>query len=183
MRGALPRRRPSPLILESSLMNRFFPHPWGWASVAPVACAIHCVATPLLVAVAPAFAVGETAEWVLFGLTLGLVAWALTSGLRRHGNVRPAIVILPALGVWMASLLHVFHPIPEEATTALAALVVAGGLIWNARMDCATGEVAACSECSVHGAAQASGAPSEIQAAAPTGAEPRAEAAAGALPH
>lgn len=149
-------------------MNRFFPHPWGWASVAPVTCAIHCAATPLFVAAAPAFAVGETAEWALFGVTLVLVAWALTSGLRRHGNWRPALPILAGTVAWAISLMHGFHPIPEEVTTAAAALTVAAGLIWNARMDCATGEVAHCGECSVHGSAE--------------GAEPDAPLAAPAAP-
>lgn len=161
-------------------MRSLFPHPWGWASVAPVACAIHCAATPLLIAVAPAFAVGEAAEWTLFGLSVVVVAWALSSGLRRHRNLRPALVIGLGLAAWAASLLHAFHPIPEEVTTVIAALTVAAGLIWNARLDCASGKAAPCGECAVssveEGAPGSATTPERIPSVTVAGATPMATA-------
>ncbi|TVP42448.1 MAG: MerC domain-containing protein [Gemmatimonadales bacterium] len=119
-------------------MRRFFPHPWGWASAAPILCAIHCALTPIVVVMAPALALGDTVEFALLGITIVLAAWALTRGLRQHGDMRPVLPIAIGLVAWGASLLDFFQPVPEEATTILATLVVAGGLIWNARLHCST---------------------------------------------
>jgi hypothetical protein len=126
-------------------MRRFFPHPWGWASAAPILCAIHCALTPIVVVMAPAFALGETVEFALLGITIVVAGWALHRGLGQHGDVRPVLPIAVGLLAWGASLFDVFQPIPEEATTILATLVVAGGLIWNARLHCGTDAEIPCS--------------------------------------
>ncbi len=125
-------------------MHRFFPHPWGWASAAPLICAAHCALTPLAVVAAPALAPGEAVEFILYGATILLASWALAKGLRQHGDLRPVLPIAVGLVAWGASLLHVFHPIPEEVTTVIAALVVAAGLVWNARLHCADDAESAC---------------------------------------
>jgi len=119
-------------------MRRFFPHPWGWASAAPILCAIHCALTPIVVVLAPALALGETVEFALLFITIVLAVWALSRGLRQHGDIRPVFPITLGLVAWGASLLDFFQPVPEEATTILATLVVAAGLIWNARLNCGT---------------------------------------------
>ncbi|CAN5743317.1 hypothetical protein BH23GEM11_BH23GEM11_15100 [soil metagenome] len=131
-------------MVQSRVMRRFFPHPWGWASAAPILCAIHCALTPILVVVAPAFALGETVEFALLGIAIAAAWWAMSRGLRQHGDVRPIVPIVVGLVAWGASLLHVFHPVPEEPTTILATLVVAGGLIWNARLHCGTNAETPC---------------------------------------
>jgi hypothetical protein len=143
-------------------MTRFFQHPWGWTSIAPLVCAIHCLATPLLVAVAPSVVVGPQAEWALLGLTVVLVIVALIAGLRSHRDLRPAPLLAAGLAVWVGSLLHVFHPLPEEPVTAVAALVVATGLVWNSRLVCAHREVS-CTACETarDEAASLSAAPAE----------------------
>lgn len=118
-------------------MQRLFGHPWGWTSLAPLACAVHCAVTPILIVVAPALAPGKFVEWALLALTVVFAGSALAIGTRRHGDLRPVWPILGGVAVWTASLLHLFHPIPEEATTIVASLTVAAGLIWNARIHCA----------------------------------------------
>lgn len=147
-------------------MTRFFQHPWGWTSIAPLVCAVHCLATPLLVAVAPSV-VGPQMEWALLGLTVVLVVVALTGGLRSHRDLRPAPLLAAGLAVWLGSLLHVFHPLPEEPITALAALVVATGLVWNSRLVCAHREVS-CAACETarDEAASVRAAPTEAPAGA-----------------
>lgn len=125
-------------------MRRIFEHSWGWASAAPALCAVHCAVTPLLVLFAPALAPGDTLEFALFGMTVVVASWALAKGLRQHGDFRPVYPIAAGLLFWGASILHLFHPIPEEPTTILAALVVAAGLVWNARLDCAADAESAC---------------------------------------
>jgi hypothetical protein len=146
-------------------MSRFFPHPWGWASVAPAACAVHCAVTPLLVIFAPTLAPGAAVEFGLFGITLVVASWALAKGLRQHGDFRPVAPIAVGLLFWGASILLLFHPIPEELTTILATLVVASGLVWNARLHCAADaeSACACTVCEVGSEAPASAEPSTAQ--------------------
>lgn len=138
-------------------MQRLFPHPWGWATLAPIACAIHCLAAPVAVALSPALAVGKTAEWALLGLTVALVAWAIPAGLRRHGNWGPVALVGAGLALWVVSLLHLIHAVPEELTTVLGSVTVAVGLFLNARLHCEAPE-AACSACE-HGEAEAAPVP------------------------
>ncbi|TVP75228.1 MAG: MerC domain-containing protein [Gemmatimonadales bacterium] len=127
-------------------MKRLFPHPWGWASLAPIACAIHCVAAPLAVAISPSLAPGKAAEWGLLLLTAALVAWAIPAGFRRHAEWVPMALVGVGLAIWVVSLMHVVHAVPEELTTVLGSMTVAGGLFMNARISCdAPGE--ACNAC------------------------------------
>jgi hypothetical protein len=138
------------------MMTRLFQHPWGWTSVAPILCAIHCLAAPILVAFAPAFAPGEAAEWALLGITVVLVAAAGVAAFRGHRTVTPFVVIGVGLLGWGGSLLHVFHPVPESATTVAAALTVALGLLWNSRLHCGT-STAPCSACELEAQEHAHG--------------------------
>lgn len=129
-------------------MTRFFRHPWGWTTLAPLLCAVHCLVTPILITVAPILAPGGWAEWSLLALTAAGGTIALGAGARTHGDLRSAGLVAVGLLVWIASLLHVFHPLAGELTTAAAASTVALGLIWNSRLHCAYRTVAchACAE-------------------------------------
>lgn len=106
----------------------------GWATTAPLLCAIHCAATPLLVVVAPALSESFLLEIVLFGASLVLSVVSLGTGIRNHGRSIAWAPVALGLVAWAASLLEVFVPLaPESVTTLLASLTVAGGLLWNAR--------------------------------------------------
>lgn len=130
-------------------MRRWFPHPWGWASLAPLLCAVHCAAAPILVVAAPALAAGTWLEVALLVLTVPLAAWALSAGLVRHRQKAPALAAGIGLLAWTGSLAGVYGGVPEEASTLLAALVVTGALVWNARLDCGAGrsESGGCAKC------------------------------------
>lgn len=107
--------------------------PLGWTTVAPLLCAIHCAATPVLVAIAPTISKNHVVEVWLLGLSVILAAGALIVSVRRHGR---SIVWVPVgLGLifWAASLAGFFEPVPETWTTPASSLTVAGGLIWNSR--------------------------------------------------
>jgi hypothetical protein len=127
-------------------MSRLFRHPWGWATVAPLACAVHCALTPIVVVAAPSLAPGEAVEWALLAITVVVGSLALWVGARAHDDLRPVVPVTLGLGLWALSLGHAFRPVPEELTTVLATLVVAGGLFWNSRLHCARRE-AACRVC------------------------------------
>jgi hypothetical protein len=127
-------------------MAPIFRHPWGWTTIAPLTCAVHCVATPILLVVAPALAVSAPLEWSFLGATVLVAVVALAFGLRTHGDPWPVLPISLGITLWMGSLLHFFHPLPEELTTTMAALTAAAGLVWNSRLHCAAGN-ASCEAC------------------------------------
>lgn len=127
-------------------MTRFFRHPWGWATLAPLACAVHCMATPLLVLTVPSLAPGPEVEWALFGTAAVVGVIALGFGIRSHEDLRPSVPVALGLALWAASLLYLFYPLPEELTTVAATLIVAGGLGWNSRLHCARRD-RACTVC------------------------------------
>lgn len=117
--------------------------------MAPLLCAVHCAAAPLLVLVAPAVVENPAVEFGLLAATVILAGVALSLGVGRHRNAAPVLPVGVGILAWWASLSHVFHPVPEELTTSLAALVVAGGLLWNARLQCLTADPSGptCSSC------------------------------------
>ncbi|TVR52292.1 MAG: MerC domain-containing protein [Gemmatimonadales bacterium] len=131
------------------MFRQLVPHPWGWASLAPALCALHCASAPLLILLAPAVVENPAVEFGMLGVTVVVAVAALFLGVRRHGSPRPIVPVLVGILAWWASLSHVFHPVSEELTTALAAMVVAGGLIWNARLHCTVADScgSACTSC------------------------------------
>lgn len=119
------------------------------AAAAPILCAIHCAATPVAVAIMPTFAIGEAAERALFGASAVLAGWALTTGTRVHRDARPTLLAGLGLVVWALHLLETSAShVAGEGAIAAAALVVAGALIWNARLrHVAEDRACACSTC------------------------------------
>jgi hypothetical protein len=117
--------RPEPGTLRS---------PSSWAFLAPIACALHCMAAPLLVVLAPALAPTPRLEWAFFlvsgGLAVGLLAWQAAPE-RRFALWALALV---GLFVWAASIADWFHPVPETVTTVIGTFLVAGALFWNVRL-------------------------------------------------
>lgn len=118
-------------------MTRFFQHPWGWTSVAPLVCVAHCLATPVVVAVAPGLMPGARIEWLLLAATVAVAGAAVRASSRTHGELLPFVPVGLGLLVWTAGILHAFHPLPEEPVIAASALTVAVGLLWNSRLRCA----------------------------------------------
>lgn len=118
------------------------------AAAAPLLCAIHCVATPLLVAVLPAFAMGHAAEVAMFGVSVVLVGWAVRTGTVVHRHVGPTLMAGLGVSSWGALLFGALPPVGGELGIALAALLTAGGLVWNARLRHSAGEVGcSCTSC------------------------------------
>jgi hypothetical protein len=98
---------------------------------APLLCAVHCMAAPLLVALTPALGHGP-AEIAIQAATLAFAVVLLRAGLRTHG--RRAVIAPVALGAaaWMAG-----HAAPESAETMFSVaggLLIAAGMLWNARL-------------------------------------------------
>jgi hypothetical protein len=125
-----------PMTLPSEAPTVAAGRPLPWAPLAPVVCAIHCAATPLLAVVAPSLAPGPVVEWLLLGVTVGIALVALGWGFRHHGQRHPLLWAATGLVAWGISLAGGFAPLAEEATTIFATLIVAGALVWNGRLRC-----------------------------------------------
>jgi len=111
-----------------------FRSPDTWVVAAPVLCAVHCAATPLLVLFLPALALTAAQEAWLLAFTAAVAIVAVSPGIRVHRRLEVLLPVLGGLMVWGAALADLLHPLPEAAGSALGALVVAAGLFWNARL-------------------------------------------------
>lgn len=113
-----------------------------WPAVAAFLCGIHCLLTPVLVTALPFLAVSAATEWWALALTV-----MSGGGVTLLGPARDRSVVVALLGagatIWCASLLAVFEPVPETATSAMGSLIFAGGMLWSARI-CRSG---ACERC------------------------------------
>lgn len=119
------------------------------AHAAPLACAVHCLAAPLLAATVPLLA-ADGAEWA-FHAAGAIPALALAGGaFRFHRHPGPPLAALAAVAAWTLSLAGAFAPLPEEATTAAACTALAAASVWGARLR----HRAACDDCGcpAHGA-------------------------------
>lgn len=104
-------------------------------------CAIHCLATPLALALIPSLAAlpleGEAFHlWMIF-LVIPISLFALTVGCRKHK--RYSITILGTIGLSiMTAALFVegleFGAIIEKTMTVIGAIFVAAGHLWNYRL-------------------------------------------------
>jgi len=69
---------------------------WDWCGVGvSVACGVHCMVTPVVLAVLPAVGGVMGSRWVHTGLGFVLVPvalWAFWRGLRRHGRLRATVI-------------------------------------------------------------------------------------------
>lgn len=138
------------LLFHAPMLDPFVRRPLAWASAAPLLCALHCIATPLVVLTAPSFAPDPRAEAALLIGTAVVSVVASAVGVREHGGGAVLIPVLTGLLLWVFSLRGAFLPLPEGATTALASLLVAGGLLWNARRR----HRAVCPECGCRNCAE-----------------------------
>lgn len=103
------------------------------SALAPLICAVHCAATPLLVALMPALELSHAVEQWLFVASVPLVGWSLLTGFRVHGDLRPALLTVVGLAMWGGLLAHLFVAATGEWPLVAAALVTVVGLVWNAR--------------------------------------------------
>jgi hypothetical protein len=119
---------PTAIAMLLSLARR----PLAWASAAPLLCAVHCAATPILVLAAPTLAPTPAVERMMLGGTALLAAVAWWYGYRRHRRILPALPILLGLMVWAGALLFLGTGSSEVIGSGAGSVMVAAGLLWNA---------------------------------------------------
>jgi hypothetical protein len=100
----------------------------GWGIALAVACAIHCLAVPVLVAAAPALALGwldhPGLEWALVLLSIGSSVSAVVAGWRRHRSWLPVVPLLAGVGALLAARL--VPDLAEDAERRIIAGAAAG---------------------------------------------------------
>jgi hypothetical protein len=113
-----------------------------WAA-APLLCVVHCLATPLLLVVAPVLAPSSRMEQGIMLVSLVLAGVLLARGVRVH---RRLAVLAPAgVGalVWVGGELTGSHSLAVLLLHAAGGLLLAAGLAWNAWLR----HEALCREC------------------------------------
>ncbi|HEX5872009.1 MAG TPA: MerC family mercury resistance protein [Longimicrobium sp.] len=115
----------------------------GWAAAVPLLCAVHGLASPVLVMAAPALALGHGVEALVQAVSAalaGLMAW---SGIRAHGRRAVLVPIVAGVVLWAAPGLVGWTGMMETAAHAAGGILLAGGMIWSARLR----HDAACHHC------------------------------------
>lgn len=105
-----------------------------WAAALPMLCAVHCVATPLLVMAAPALALGHGTETVVQAVSAVLAAVMAWSGIRAHGRLAVLAPMLAGLLLWAAPALAGWTGAAETLAHAAGGVLLAGGMMWSARL-------------------------------------------------
>lgn len=88
----------------------------GWTGIA---CAVHCCAAPVLLAVSPSLELSEAWEWGFFFFALVM---ALAGTLKLY--------VIVGLAIWFLSLCGVFEAmLPEVVTTTVGAVIFAVAML------------------------------------------------------
>lgn len=106
-----------------------------------LACTIHCLALPLVVALLPAltsFNLLDEAfhQWMLVAVVPTSVL-ALTMGCRKHGSYRVVVPGVTGIVVMLAAVVighDLLGEVGEKSLTVFGAALVAFGHLWNHRL-------------------------------------------------
>ncbi|MET0397550.1 MAG: MerC domain-containing protein [Longimicrobiaceae bacterium] len=105
-----------------------------WTAALPLACAVHCLLMPLVALFVPLLAPAHSLEVVFMGASVLLAAVLTRGGVRAHGRRAAWVPVVLGTAVWAAGIAHVGGRIPEQATSVLGSVLLAGGMAWNARL-------------------------------------------------
>lgn len=111
------------------------------AAAAPLLCAAHCIALPLVVAFAPRLAAFEEHERAVMGTSLVVALAATLLGVRVHRRPSPLILAGAGALAWGATFLAL--PLSGELLAVTASLLMAAATLWSARLR----HRAACPRC------------------------------------
>ena len=114
-----------------------------WTAAAPVLCAMHCIALPVLVLVSPAFHINPTVEYAIMAGAAVLAILFLVWGVSAHGNYLVWVPAMMGLAVWIGGEIVLGHSAGGLWAHAAGSALLAGGLIWNAWLR----HEASCGDC------------------------------------
>jgi len=114
------------------------------AACAAAWCGLHCALTPFLAVAAPALALSEGVERAVWVGTVLVGAVMLVMGPARR-NAPLILTFAGGAGLWAASLAGWLDPVPENVTSAVGSLTLAGALVQSARL-CQAGTCPVCAD-------------------------------------
>jgi hypothetical protein len=106
----------------------------GAAAAAPLLCAAHCIATPLLVLFVPMLVFPLAVEYAILVGTLTLATALLWRGFRIHGNRWVALPATLGALLWIGGELTGSHSTPVLILHAVGGILIAAALVWSARL-------------------------------------------------
>ncbi len=113
-----------------------------FTACAAALCGLHCALTPVLVVTAPALALSEGVERVVWaGTVLGGAILLVLGPARRNAAV--SFTFVGGAALWAASLAGWLAPLPETAMSAAGSLILAAAMVLSARVC----HAASCSVC------------------------------------
>ena len=130
-------------------MSTFGPKLSKAGSIASLICAVHCALTPLAILALPVIAAhswdgldgvlgvfwAETTEWVFLAVITLLAGFGLLATYPRHRDIRPTILTVLGLFVFVVSHLWVESgSINEIVLDVLGASLIAWAGFWNRRL-------------------------------------------------
>lgn len=138
------RRVNMKIPLATAPSNTYLASGSRFVACAAAWCSLHCALTPLLVMAAPAFALSEGVERIMWIGTVLLGGMMLVLGPARRNR---AVLLTFGAGavLWAASLAGRLEPLPETVTSAAGSLTLAGALVQSARV-CRAGACPVCGD-------------------------------------
>jgi hypothetical protein len=97
------------------------------------ACAVHCIATPLIVGILPVIGLpllDPRTEWIFLSLSLTLSSFAVFSGCRRHRQWMPVAMFAVGAALLLASRLD----LDDEGMAARGVIVAGAALVIGAHL-------------------------------------------------
>jgi hypothetical protein len=117
-----------------------------WTAAAPLLCAVHCLAAPLFLVVAPALADNRTVEVALMAISAVIALVVVSLGTRRHGEALVWLPVMLGLAIWLSASVA-SSAVAERVLMVAGGVLLAGGLYWDARLR----HRATCTTCRGHG--------------------------------
>lgn len=127
---------------QSQVVKNSNKYLWDKASIyVSAACAIHCLITPVLIALAPSFSVfgieEHTIHIVLVAIIIPMSLVAVYTGCQKHKNLK----VLAGVGIGLTLLLvtafighDVLGDVGEKIGTVMASLTLIASHIYNFRL-------------------------------------------------
>lgn len=102
-----------------------------YGALVPAACAVHCLAAPLLVSLLPALGAESTERWLMAATALA-GAGILARGVWRHRRPWPLALFAVGVTLWTLPAADALADLPEHLTVVTGHLCVAAALLGNA---------------------------------------------------
>jgi hypothetical protein len=103
-------------------------------SLVPLACAVHCVLTPVLTPALSFLGHNSGIEYGLLVVAFVMAIMAYGFAVKHHHNYIPGVLGMLGFLVWGASVTGGIFSFSESQGSTLGSLLIAGTLLWNGHL-------------------------------------------------